>query len=164
MNQKRKDIFQWAIVLLVISFFLAIFPLYKVLTLPSIEKWPRTEGQIVESRMPLFSSGNKVTPIIKYRHIVNGSEYFSGEIRWIGVVWTRSEAEQVVSKYQVGKTATVFYNPNNPQEAYLEPDTSIIGPYFGVIFAIVSFQVCGWGLLVFLVLTRKAADTSPMEK
>ena len=62
------------------------------------------------------------TPVITYEYEVGGDTYtaenvYPGQfVRWHD---SRSSAEEATDQYDVGETATAYYNPADPQEAYL---------------------------------------------
>jgi len=80
------------------------------------------------------------SPVVVYEYTVNGEQYESSNVypgqftRWHG---SRSAAADVVSEYTAGQQVTVQYNPNNPEEAYLQNNGWPSGWYFAAGGAVV---------------------------
>jgi hypothetical protein len=92
--------------------------------------WPTTPGQIVSSRViehrQTNEDGDPHTSYwvqVRYAYMVNGISYSSERVN-LGVGGggdSPAGAQRVVSRYPAGSRATVYYDPQNPQEALLEP-------------------------------------------
>lgn len=84
--------------------------------------WHMTTGKIVKSRVEVLGGEHTtVSPRIVYEYDVYGRTYQGEQIR-AGGLWrgpTRS-AYDIVDSYPVGATVTVYYDPNNPEDAALE--------------------------------------------
>lgn len=128
--------------------------------------WPGTTGEIVEARVERQtdedSDGNteiRFTPRVEYRYTVKGKELSSRTMAF-GLTTSyssASKAEEKIRPYSIGKTVTVYYNPEKPGEAVLERETgsATLGLVIGGIFLLVGF--CGGGLwLVFVALSAFA--------
>lgn len=85
-------------------------------------QWPTVKGVIDESRVSSDASEmNDLLPHIKFSYLVDQKEYqqllkFSGDI-------TPSEefSKSYVEKYPVGSSVQVYYDPDHPEIATLEP-------------------------------------------
>lgn len=96
--------------------------------------WPTVEGVVLISEIhsvyvyPDFDEG--WCPSVSYGYSVAQREYVSDnvEIQDICIENIGDFAYQVVQRYPVGKPVTVYYNPQNPAFAVLEPGI----PNFGV--------------------------------
>lgn len=82
------------------------------------------EGQSISTGASGHASTLRVMyfPIVMYQYTVDGVEY-EGNRYWdekfqIGQV---EKIQQVIAKHPVGSSVTVHYNPNNPEDAFLEP-------------------------------------------
>jgi len=90
--------------------------------------WPSAAGKILSSEQEKRTSteGNgssKETKtyyvaVINYEYQVDGKAYTSNRIGFAGQSGVQSSA--LVNKYPKGKSVSVFYCPNNPEEAVLE--------------------------------------------
>jgi formylglycine-generating enzyme required for sulfatase activity len=97
------------------------------------ESWPSTEGEILSSDVeerpfPVSLGENSAsyhTPVVCYEYEVNGTLYESRTFS-VGskLFLIQSRAEEVIARYPVGKKVRVYYDPNNPEMATLEPGIS----------------------------------------
>lgn len=82
------------------------------------------------------------SPVVTYEYTVDGEQYNSENVypgqftRWHG---SRSTAADVVGQYTPGQQVTVQYNPNNPEEAYVQNSGWPSGWYFAAGGAVVVF-------------------------
>ena len=90
---------------------------------------PSVRGRVVVSRIVERESNDaeKVSrtlydPEVQYQYVVNGRPlagtrrgYYDAAVNWEGF------AEGVVAKLPVGTEVDVFYDPNDPQQALLDP-------------------------------------------
>lgn len=58
---------------------------------------------------------------VQYEYTVDGNSYVSDRITFDDVEDSRKNAESLASKYPYGKSISLSYNPNNPDESVLEP-------------------------------------------
>ena len=73
-------------------------------------------------------------PNISYRYEVNGKEYVNDQYaQRASLVNRRSLVERTVKKYPVGSKVTVFYDPQDPQVAYLEKGYGASGAIIAVV-------------------------------
>jgi hypothetical protein len=81
-------------------------------------------------------------PVITYEYTVDGERHESENVypgqftRWHD---SRSTAEDTVSQYTSGQTATVYYDPKNPGNAYLHDTGWPSGKYIGTAAIVISF-------------------------
>ena len=96
-------------------------------------RWPSTTGQVIESCVNCRSDGDvplaRYQAKIVYRYTVHGKEYTSSRISFqsgINSAMTRSDdAEELVNQYPHGKAVTVFYHPQDPEYAVLQPGSTM---------------------------------------
>lgn len=94
--------------------------------------WETTQGTVVQSGLgQAYSSrvGAKYSLAVVYRYSVDGREYENDRLSF--PEWSASGSEsyyrkQLESKYPLGGSCTVYYNPGNPAESCLEPGPSIL--------------------------------------
>lgn len=127
-------------------------------TAQAAAKWPTAEGTILRSEVN--NDGSFKAPYsvgMTYRYTVNARQY-EGH-RLTNSDYTTSsygEIAQQLAKYPVGATVTVYYSPDSPNDALLQPgEASGANILFGVggVFAFI-----GGGLL--LSSLRKQPGTS----
>jgi len=119
--------------------------------------WPSVSGKIVRSELEKRTStegtGNnkrKVTyhaAVIEYTYCVEDTPYNSYRVAFGGQ--DRSHSSELVSTYPKDKSVDVFYNPENPEEAVLEPGRNKNGyffPVFGGFIALTGLLLAYKGL------------------
>jgi hypothetical protein len=82
-----------------------------------------------------------------YEYEVNGQRYVGNRIRFGDQIGTgfRSIAENAATKYGVGSSVQVFYNPSNPQDAALERNSG------GSLSSLIIFGVLIFAAVIVLV-------------
>ncbi|MFX0211429.1 MAG: DUF3592 domain-containing protein [Candidatus Hodarchaeota archaeon] len=90
------------------------------------KNWPKVEGEIVSSSIVEDDEGFK--PEISFTFNVygvdyTGSAYNPNELVARSIVGKIS-AEKKIAEYPVGKTVEIYYNPDDPRKAVLEPGIS----------------------------------------
>ncbi len=90
----------------------------------AMRQWPTTEGEILETWVSerSDSENDEYVPAVRYRYTVAGQTYTGERLRAAPVsAGTRRGAEQMLAPYFKGAVVRVYYNPQNPAEAVLEP-------------------------------------------
>ena len=80
-----------------------------------------------------------------------------------GFSTNRKVAEKIVSQFEIGKTYTCWYHPNQPEKAVLKRETSVWGWYFLAIpVCLMLFGLCGigWSLRFFRVSEERQAASN----
>ena len=91
--------------------------------------WPTTEGVILSSRVVRSYKGGEwaYAPEVRYAYEVEGHRYEGRAVR-LGLegmrFGTRGLAARVVNRYRPGERVTVYYDPQDPATAVLEPGAS----------------------------------------
>lgn len=117
-------------------FFVAGFMAYQHLTKPLAEEaeaskeWPTVEGVIANSELNKSrdSDGNDMySANINYDYTVNGKQLNSSGVRTVnGSTSSKSSVKKTLKKYAKGTKVTVYYDPEFPNSAVLEPGTSFL--------------------------------------
>ncbi len=89
-------------------------------------KWETATATIVSSQVnridDYFDSGAGYEPRISYKYTVGIKEYISERVHptegWVSSV--SFFAERLVNKYPEGKTVRLFYDPERPDQSFLE--------------------------------------------
>lgn len=91
------------------------------------QNWPSTAGQVVDARVVEGASGHddmstNYVLLVEYEYAVGGVTYRSRQTAFGPRQAHRRyhQAQAQAGRYPVGTPVTVFYNPDNPQEAVLE--------------------------------------------
>ena len=118
------------------------------------QKWPAETGTITASSIETSRSnkGNTMySADIRYTYQVNGQGYTGSKVSFGDVSTSDSaDARKIVSRYQSGQAVTVYYNPQDPQQAVLETGFSpglFLPLGIGTVFSLVG------GLLLIAVVS-----------
>lgn len=114
-------------------------------------QWPAAQGAIesstvdVERERERDSDGDvhyetKYIPQIVYHYRVDGTDYYGDQVSF-GSTSSRNpnRAYRIRDQYSPGMEVSVYYDPENPREAVLQPGvkgTTYIVPVIGVLFAL----------------------------
>jgi hypothetical protein len=116
------------------------------------ESWPTVNGEITGSyvRTDNDDDGTTYHAEVAYQYVVNDTRYNADTVSF-GQYGSsdRSHAGDVVARYAEGDRVTVFYNPEAPETAVLEPGvtwSSYMLLAFGLCFSIVPLFI-GLGML-----------------
>jgi len=111
------------------------------------DKWAQTEGTITSGEVISFrSSGqNMYRASLTYNYTVEGKEFHSDAIH-SGTSSTSFKyfPQRKIDKHPAGSKVPVFYNPDQPSEALLEPGLGILKyVLYGIpgIFILIGFVV-----------------------
>jgi hypothetical protein len=117
---------------------------YKVMKVSTSRTWPQVAGTISQSRLDCNSDsdGNTYAVTIQYGYVVNGAAYTAEQE--MGQYARKSGAQAAVERYAVNSGVVVYYDPQKPANAVLEPS------YTKAIFAIA-------GSIVFALLAGRLA-------
>jgi len=114
--------------------------------------WVPTDGQITHSQMVSNSGGEGTTyaPEVHYTYQVEGKEYngtriFIGDNRYSS---NGDYARNYIERYPVGKEVSVYFDPQQPGSAILEPGTSKKS-YFPLALGLGFAAFGGWFYLIF---------------
>ena len=111
------------------------------------ETWPTVEGKILKSEMVqqyFFLQQYSYEPRIRYSYSVEGKTYESDSIsmRFLSSK-SADTVQEVVCEYPEGSPATVYYNPDDPEESVLIPGVSV-GTSGVQLFSLVMIFVLGY--------------------
>jgi hypothetical protein len=108
--------------------------------------WNTTRGRVVDEGLCTvrWRFGKMNTPALLYEYVVDGETYRNDVISHRGSIF-RSAARAVLARYRRGQRVTVYYDPDHPQLAVLEPGSS----FGGFCRVVVSLGVIGLGLWMF---------------
>lgn len=116
------------------------------------KNWPTALGVVTDAQVSMHydDEGTRMyKPEVAYRYDADGLEY-NGNKRTFGEYSSsnRRRAEKIVGQYRPGSQVQVYYNPEDPGVAVLEPGTSWVLAIF-LLFPVVFI---GIGLAVLLGL------------
>ena len=90
------------------------------------ESWPTMPGTVLHTEIRTHvSRNNRITtrtyePIIHYQYNLMGKPYESKNLSFGSLRMKNDQAEEIVSRYPVGSSVTVHYDPNKPEKSVLE--------------------------------------------
>ena len=90
-------------------------------------RWPAVEGEIITSEARKASRTTR-NPLVVYAYNIDGIDYQSERIK-VGAQDVSSTSDSwtqgTLDKYPLGKRVTVYFNPNSPAKAVLEPGMNL---------------------------------------
>ncbi|MEW6084662.1 MAG: DUF3592 domain-containing protein [Chloroflexota bacterium] len=118
-------------------------------------RWPTTAGTIHSTSIQDFMSAGDITYRLKigYHYTVNGVQYHSKRLEF-GIqpdFWRKAEAAQAVSKYPIGSTVTVYYDPDNPKVAVLTTGVSSSSRIFGWFSSLIPMLLGALSIGIYLM-------------
>ncbi|GEM_PF-3545641 len=121
------------------------------ITAASSSRWPVAQGRVTESTLRSVGNENpSMEPAITYFYAVNGAS-FTGTAISPGLAFQSADlARTVLSRYPTRSIQNVYYQPDNPANAYLEPGIqpcSFLNLLLGVgafLFGGSSVAACGF--------------------
>ena len=123
-------------------------------------QWPQVQGVVEQSQVAESKTKGKTNYYadIRYRYEVAGAAHTSDRVAFGGYQSTdRTPHEAQVAKYPAGSTVTVYYQPDAPDMAVLEPGASgqaWLMPGFGAAFIVAGLVAA----FVFPRMSRKSGD------
>lgn len=111
------------------------------------QAWSATSGRVTESyvrrEVSRDSDGDTTVsyyPEVRYIYQVMGVEYTGSRVAFGGTVGRgRKKSEEKIANYPVGKPLTVYYDPNNAEDAVIERRMGSQGMLImGIIFALIG--------------------------
>jgi uncharacterized protein DUF3592 len=128
------------------------------------KRWPSVSGTITTSSVveeQIEDDGDKDRSVLRkiyryqvdlrYAYRVNARDYVgtSAGFGWTAIYGAREQAETAASRYRPGDNVPVFYDPEHPTTAVLEPDNRQ-GSFAPLIFSAI-FAVGGGSMLAFFI-------------
>src|SRR5262245_6576768 len=86
----------------------------------STRAWPTVEGTVLRCGAKAAGEGRFI-PCVRFAYRVAGKSYVGQRIRTGLPLTSRDQAAASAARYQIGARVTVYYCPQHPAEAVLEP-------------------------------------------
>jgi len=83
--------------------------------------WPGVDGRIETCK--IAADADALLPDIRFSYVLDDKRYVKNIAFPSGTSPTRELSETYVQRFPQGKTVTVYYNPDDPDKATLEPGT-----------------------------------------
>jgi len=121
------------------------------------ENWVSASAQIVSGNISARRGSKSTSYVldIKYAYKVLGQSYENNQFSFgsEGTGYdTRKKAEGMLAKYPIGNQVTIFYDPNNPQQAVLERKYDSTGAILAVIIGVIGAGMIIYSYLQLLAL------------
>jgi Protein of unknown function (DUF3592) len=105
--------------------------------------WRPVHATVLASRVDddhSDSDGNSYLPVVVYRYSVDDIVYTSSRTLPVNESRSGRWAHDVIARFRVGGTYTAWYNPANPEEAFIVRSHSVVAPVFVVLglFAVIG--------------------------
>jgi hypothetical protein len=85
-------------------------------------KWPASSGTVTASTLEQSPDNKRrFRAAVQYRYRVGEKDYQSNRIFWGGSEGRQKPMASVVASYPAGRKVKVFYDPQNPAEAVVDP-------------------------------------------
>jgi hypothetical protein len=114
-----------------------------------VENWPSVPGTITTSRHHTGAGTKTRSGVwIEYSYSVNGQEYKCQQIEpGVDLHFTTTD---LLQRYPLGAAVTVYYDPQNPQDAVLRKKSSNLVVLPVLITLILVLGCCGTPVFVYL--------------
>lgn len=118
-----------SVVLVLVALLLAVIGWFQGRGARAAKNWSETKGEVMEAMVEKHrastSDGGKMTayrPRIIYSYRINGRDYVGERLNFGTEVQSsiKTFADDKVKQFATGTQVTVFYDPQNPNEAALE--------------------------------------------
>jgi hypothetical protein len=88
--------------------------------------WAQTMGTVLSTTIQIrrMGQGRSEVPVVIYSYQVNGRPYQADRVRAAddtGRIRVTNDASSTLDRYPVGSNVTVYYDPDDPANAALEP-------------------------------------------
>ena len=130
------------------------------------EFWPSTTGKVISAEVKRTSDGeggDLYKPKVRYRYQVDDKPYQSSRITFklpnpLDNMFGGDQrlAEEAVRRYAIGREVTVYYQPNRPKKAALEPGSSSL---FLMLFRVII--LAGLAYLIWLAFASSNSPIAP---
>lgn len=140
-----------ALILGIIGLIWIIYVVWKNWKIRRIRNWPKAPATMInvlveplggnkiyfdlQNIVAVVNGNGKYIPRVLYDYWVNGRKYTSGSLIYSGPrSYSLNDINAMFTKLQRGSTFAVYFNPNNPEEAYIfDGDTKYAGILGGLL-------------------------------
>ena len=134
------------IIFIIIGLVFSITAIVNIVRGFSSKNWPTVQGKIISSDIQIQRDIRQTnySPAILFEYFINGAKYFSNKLSFSGTSSRLISIQRALVKYPVGTEVLVYYNPQKPQIAVLEPSvtfSAIIFLLVGITLTIVGFFI-----------------------
>jgi hypothetical protein len=122
--------------------------------------WPFVPGEVIESAVERHGiSGDQYSAVVRYRYRVGSKDYEGDRIRIGGHrILTQAGAQARANKYSIGRRVRVYYDPQRPAHAVLEPGKSAnMAPMIAFLLVFLAIEA----VLVSILVNGGELPTTP---
>lgn len=152
--------------MVVLGLWILIWGYGMALRVRSSNTWPVTRGIVFFSAIEKKYGGEQ-QPLVRYAYRVNQKEYQSRQIGFglFDEPGGKGRDETIVARYPAGSVVDVYYHPDNPDQAVLEPGdfSPFLFPMFlgCVMFCLSAYILLGFVLSCLRGQTYEATTPQP---
>jgi Protein of unknown function (DUF3592) len=148
--QLTKKEFGWSVLLIIflaLAIFLTVYTIRSTINGLASKTWPKTNGLILDARWQSISRGggskSRAKWLVVYKYHVGANEYRSDRV-FFGVIAddTKKEIRDRCDRNKVGAAVDVYYNPEDPRMAVLEPGVN--GWWIMPLLTTIVYMFCGF--------------------
>ena len=134
-NQRSLDLKLWIpfSIIGIAMLCLCVYGAVNIYMMLVSRQWHSVTGKVIQSKIERsYSSYRASSPskkaVIVYRYQVEDAFFNSDRVLWGGETYHYGldEPDKLINKYPVGKSVSVYYDPENPAEAVLERRARIL--------------------------------------
>ena len=115
------------------------------------ETWPSVIGKISASEVRVSRAGRRhgttQFPHVSYTYEVNGKAYHSSNIMAGGEIGGVN-VESTLARYPNGSEVTVYYNPQKPNDAVLQPGDKTMSKVLRALMVFMNVAIIAVGLYI----------------
>ena len=101
-----------------------VFGLFTMRETSRSRGWARIDGRVVTSNVTEFTGKSRTTwrPMVVYSYSVGSGRFMSTRIAFHSMAsGNRNDAAKIAARYPAGSRVPVFYDPQDPEQAVLQP-------------------------------------------
>ena len=139
------------IVLVVIGAFITSFTLLAVKRGKQSEQWQKCEGKVVSAEVeeerrydPEDGTSVYYYPRVHYEYQVGDKTYQGKKLKMLEASMSKKKANETIASFSTGSTVEVYYDPQKPEQAVLQPGTQ----KFSYVFLVVGMLCILAGLVM----------------
>ncbi len=112
------------IMVLIAGLAMGFYGIYNIYKGYESQNWPTTQGKIIFSSLTGAKQIMGRRAFIRFEYSVAGRRYVGRQISYTHIRGNYSSAVEILRRYPIDKTVTIYYDPDNPRDAVLETEIS----------------------------------------
>jgi hypothetical protein len=112
----------FGVIAFAVGAFLYVVQFRQGLRADASKRWPTSPGMVLSSALEKSPENKRrYRAAVNYRYHVGGKDYESDRIFWGGNEGRQNHMASVVASYPAHSKVAVYYDPQNPAEAVIDP-------------------------------------------